>query len=149
MKFTRSATLALIACTMVLGACSSESTSSATPSAVLPTAAPPAETAAPDTVTPVNTDSPDTVAPVESAAPAGGATLTISDFAFSPATVNAGEPLTLINSDDFAHTVTDSGGAFSVRVGGGASETLTIDAPGTYSIVCEIHPSMAGTIVVS
>jgi plastocyanin len=146
MKFTRSASLALVVCTAVLGACSSESTSSATPTTVAPTVAP-AETAAPDTAAP-DTAAPDTAAPVDSAAPAGGVTLTIQDFAFSPATVAAGQPLTITNADDFPHTVTDSGGAFAVRVSGGASDTVTIDAPGTYSIVCEIHPSMAGTIVV-
>ena len=146
MQFRRSASIVVLAAAALLAACSSESTSTATPATVAPTVAP-VETAAPvETTAPV-----ETAAPVATAAPApaGGPTLTISDFTFSPATVAAGEALTITNADQFPHTVTDSGGAFAVRLGGGASETLTIDAPGTYSIVCEIHPSMAGTIVVS
>ena len=143
MQVRRSASIVVLATASLLAACSSESTSTATPA---PTVAPVETTAPAETAAPA-----DTTAPAETTAPAAtdGPTLTISDFTFSAATVAAGEALTVTNADQFPHTVTDSGGAFAVRLGGGASETLTIDAPGTYSIVCEIHPSMAGTIVVS
>ncbi|MFM2070176.1 MAG: hypothetical protein RLZZ623_439 [Actinomycetota bacterium] len=79
---------------------------------------------------------------------AGGAVLTISEFAFSDVTVAAGTEITITNNDGFAHTVTDSNKVFDVRVESGASEPLTIAAAGTYSIVCKIHPRMKGTITV-
>jgi plastocyanin len=79
---------------------------------------------------------------------AGGAVLTISEFAFSDLTVAAGSEITITNNDGFAHTVTDSNNVFDVRVESGASEPLTIAAAGTYSIVCKIHPRMKGTITV-
>jgi plastocyanin len=146
MQVRRSASIVVLATASLLAACSSESTSTATPAPAATTVAP-VETAAPaETTAPAETS-----APAETTAPAatGGPTLTITDFTFSAATVAAGEALTVTNADQFPHTVTDSGGSFVVRLDGGASETLTIDAPGSYSIVCEIHPSMAGTIVVS
>ncbi|MEK7424505.1 MAG: cupredoxin domain-containing protein [Actinomycetota bacterium] len=79
---------------------------------------------------------------------AAGAELTIADFTFSPLTVAAGAEITLTNNDGFTHTVSNPDGAFDVRVSGGASEKLTIDAAGTYAIMCNIHPSMSGSIVV-
>lgn len=75
-----------------------------------------------------------------------GASLTIQNFTFSPLTVAAGAAFSIENLDGFAHTVTSD--SFDVRVGGGTTETLTIDEPGTYDIHCEIHSSMQGTIVV-
>jgi plastocyanin len=134
----RIAAFTTLATAAVLAGCSSESTSTATP---------PPVTAAPTTI---SVAAPESV-PEETTAPivADGPTLTILDFAFSPAAVAAGEELTIINSDEFPHTVTDSGGAFVARLDGRATQTITIDAAGTYDIVCEIHPSMTGTIVVS
>jgi len=78
-----------------------------------------------------------------------GATLSISNLAFGSVTAAAGAPITIVNDDGFGHTVTDRDGGFSISVGGGSSGELTIDAAGTYTIFCEIHPSMAGTIVIS
>ena len=77
-----------------------------------------------------------------------GATLTISGRAFSAVTVQAKQPITVVNEDGFSHTVTDRDGAFDVELAGGNSLTFTIDEPGTYSIYCTIHPDMAGTLVV-
>ena len=79
----------------------------------------------------------------------GGATLTISGFAFSPLTVAAGETITITNEDSANHTVTADDGTFSVKVSGGKTAELVIDAPGTYKIHCNIHPQMSGTIVVN
>jgi plastocyanin len=78
-----------------------------------------------------------------------GAGVTISNFAFSAATVASGTEFTITNSDSAKHTFTDDGGAFSVSVAGGATAPLTIAAPGTYKVHCEIHSSMHGTIIVS
>lgn len=96
---------------------------------------------------PVTTDPGPTDAPITSDA-ADGPVLTIAEFAFSDLTVAAGTEFTITNADGFGHTVTDSGDAFDVSVGGGESETLTVADPGSYSIACRIHPSMKGTITV-
>lgn len=110
-----------------LAACSDDSESSSTES---PTSAP--------------ATSP-TTAP---AAPAGG--VTIAGFAFDTGDgVTAGEAFTITNSDDVPHTFSEVGGAFTAQVSGGGSAELTIDEPGTYEVVCQIHSSMSGTLVVN
>jgi len=76
--------------------------------------------------------------------------ITISGFAFQvPASVKAGEAITITNDDGVAHTFSDTGGAFDVKVSGGSSEQLTVTAPGTYSVVCHIHSSMKTTLTVT
>lgn len=75
--------------------------------------------------------------------------LTISGFAFSPATGTAGEVITIENKDTAGHTVTADDDSFDIPVGPGASAELVIPAAGTYAIHCNIHSSMTGTIVVS
>jgi plastocyanin len=84
----------------------------------------------------------------DSPATPSGATLSISGRAFGSVTATAGQPITIVNEDGFAHTVTDRDGAFDVKVPGGDTGTLTIDQPGTYSIYCTIHPDMARSITV-
>ena len=78
------------------------------------------------------------------------ADVTISNFAFSPTslTVAAGKTLTFKNEDSVAHTVTDRNGKFDQTVAPGATITITIDVPGTYSYYCRFHPMMTGTIIV-
>jgi plastocyanin len=83
------------------------------------------------------------------AAPAGGAGMTISGFAFSPASVAAGTEFTITNNDSAAHTVTDDGGTFDVAVPAGGTANLTIPAAGTFAIHCKIHAAMTGTITVA
>jgi len=86
----------------------------------------------------------------ETTAPAaGGATLTISGFAFSPLTAAAGETITITNDDSAKHTVTADDDSFSVEVPGGGTAELVIDAAGTYAIHCNIHPQMSGEITVN
>lgn len=105
-----------------------------------PPATDPADTPATDAASaapPPATDAP---------APSGDAALVIHEFSFSPATVQAGTEFTISNQDGFAHTVTSD--TFDVRVDGGATEALTIEAPGSYSIFCKIHTQMQGTIIV-
>ena len=141
---------ALVVSTFGLAACGgSDDTTDAT-EAPAATEAPVVTDAPAATEAPVVTDAPAaTEAPAATDAPAaGGAVLTIAEFAFSDLTVAAGTEITLTNDDGFTHTVTDEGDVFDVSVSGGSSEALTIDAAGTYSIVCKIHPSMKGTIVV-
>jgi plastocyanin len=81
-----------------------------------------------------------------------GASVSIVDFAFSPSYVEipAGGSVSWYNAGGAPHTVTSSSGAFgsgTISPGGGYGVTLTV--PGTYTYYCSIHPSMAGTIVVT
>jgi plastocyanin len=129
---------------LALAACSSDGYSK--PAGTQPAGTQPAGTQ-PAGTQPAGTQPAGTAATPTSPA-AGGAVLTISEFAFSDVTVAAGTEITITNNDGFAHTVTDSNKVFDVRVESGASEPLTIAAAGTYSIVCKIHPRMKGTITV-
>lgn len=115
--------------------------------------------AASEAPAPAATEAPAAPAATE-AAPAGtdagalpeagaGGELVIKDFAFAALSTTAGSEISLSNQDGFAHTVTADDGTFSVQVDGGATATLTIDAAGTYTIHCNIHPSMTGTIEVA
>lgn len=82
-------------------------------------------------------------------AASGGAEVSIKDFTFTvPASVKAGEAISIVNNDGFGHTFSESGGAFSVSVSGGATESLVIEAAGTYSVVCQIHPQMQVSLTV-
>lgn len=85
---------------------------------------------------------------------ATGNTITIQNFAFSPATltVAAGSIVTVDNKDTTTHTVTASDSAKSFNTGDvAASATTTFkapSAPGTYAYTCTIHPFMHGTLIV-
>ena len=93
-------------------------------------------------------------APAPAAAPAvaSAATpeITISQFAFSDATVPAGATVTVNNLDGVEHTVTATDGSFDSGVVASATAMAFVapNAPGTYSFVCAIHPSMSGQITV-
>jgi plastocyanin len=83
-----------------------------------------------------------------SSAPAAGG-VTIADFAFDTGSgVVAGAEFTVTNNDSTTHTFSAVDGTFSVSVGGGEVGRLTIDTPGTYQVVCQIHSSMTGTLTV-
>jgi plastocyanin len=127
---TVSALIALVA----LAGCGSDAKSSST------TAVPAVTTASAGTA----------LAPTDTAlAPAGtGGELTIQGSSFSDLTASAGAEISISNKDGVTHTVTAKDGSFDVRVGGGSTETLTIDKPGTYAIFCKIHTSMSGTITI-
>jgi plastocyanin len=79
----------------------------------------------------------------------GGVTLTIENRTFSALTVKAGDSISIVNADNFDHTVTADDGSFDVQVPAGQTATLVIPAAGTYAIHCNIHSSMHGTIVVT
>ena len=81
------------------------------------------------------------------------ATVTIKDFAYTPATltVKAGEKFTVKNLDLAGHSVTsDDGTSFDTGVlSKDQSMTLTAPTkPGTYKFHCTPHPSITGTLVV-
>ena len=84
--------------------------------------------------------------------------VTIQNFAFSPQTVTVAPGTTVVwtNVAPTPHTVAGTSG-----VGAGAAvlwtspimmtgETysFTFSAPGTYPIICTLHPDMVGTVVV-
>jgi plastocyanin len=74
----------------------------------------------------------------------------ISDFAFAATPVAPGSTVTVANRDGEAHTATASDGEFdSGQIPSGkAVAFIAVDA-GTYQIVCTIHPSMHGELVVT
>jgi plastocyanin len=80
------------------------------------------------------------------------ATVVIEDFKFRPAvlTVVAGQSVRFVNKDDEAHTVTATGGSFdSDGLDTNQRWTHTFRHPGRYTYICELHPYMKGTIVVT
>jgi plastocyanin len=87
-------------------------------------------------------------------------TIKIKDFVYSPtpATVIAGQRISIRNADAAPHTITDagsgsgsgSGKAFdSGTIKAKATGSVTIDRPGTYRYICEFHPFMKGEITVT
>jgi plastocyanin len=91
-------------------------------------------------------------APAAPAAPAPAAVVKIAGFAFGPAnlTVARGQTITWTNGDAVAHTITSDAKVWdSGPVGPGASFSVTLTEPGTYTYFCAIHPSMHGTVVVA
>jgi plastocyanin len=96
-----------------------------------------------------------TKAPTSTGAPAaGGTTLTIENFAYSPATLTVapGTTVSVTNRDGSQHDVdSDEDGLFKTKLLG-KNETITFKAPtkaGSYSYICSVHPSMKGSLVVS
>jgi plastocyanin len=78
-------------------------------------------------------------------------TITIQNFAFSPATITipAGTTVTWTNEDSAAHTATSDSGVWdSGTLMTGQSYSRTFDQPGTYPYHCMIHPFMKATIIV-
>jgi len=84
---------------------------------------------------------------------ATGSTITIKNFAFSPATltVSPGAKVTVHNDDSVTHTVSSATSAFNTGdVAPGGTMTFTApSAPGSYPYICQIHQFMHGTLVVS
>jgi plastocyanin len=83
---------------------------------------------------------------------AGGHTVTIKDFTFTPSTltVKAGTKVTFVNDDSTTHTATSQGSSTinSGNLAKGQSYTVTLIKPGTYHYICSIHNYMTGTVVV-
>ena len=79
--------------------------------------------------------------------------ITISNFAFVPAslTVPVGATVTWTNKDEEPHNVISSDGStfHSPGLGTGATYTFTFPAAGTFDYTCGIHPFMHGTVVVT
>jgi plastocyanin len=111
--------------------------------------APPATEAAGDagaTTAPAGTE------PAGTEAAAGGDRIVIADFAFDPAEleVAAGTEVTWENVDGVPHRIAADDDSFnSEDLNAGDTFSFTFDAAGEFPYICAIHPSMAGTIVVT
>ena len=87
--------------------------------------------------------------------PAAGpetADVAMVDLAFEPATLEAvaGDTIRWTNKGAAPHTATAEDGAFdSGIVPSGGTFEVTLDTPGTYAYVCQLHPGMSGSIVVA
>ena len=78
-------------------------------------------------------------------------TVTISNFAFAPATttISPGDSVTFINGDDTIHSVVADDGSFhSDGLDTGDKATFTFAKAGTVGYHCGLHPFMKGIIVV-
>jgi plastocyanin len=83
---------------------------------------------------------------------ASGTQVTITGFAFAPATVTVkvGSTVTWTNDDSASHTVTADDGSFdSGGFAKGATFSHTFTKPGTYPYHCTFHGSMQGTVTVT
>jgi plastocyanin len=88
----------------------------------------------------------------------GGAQVSMQNIQFDPKdiSVKAGETITFTNEEAVAHDVHKTSGPgddFASGPSGGMQEgdtfELTLDKPGNYEYVCEVHaPGMAGSITV-
>jgi len=82
-------------------------------------------------------------------------TITISDFAFDPNcfTASASQGISVVNEDSADHTFTMVGTQIDVPVPAG--ETFNGEPisgavePGTYDLLCTIHPTMTGQVTVT
>ena len=86
-----------------------------------------------------------------SAKAAGSGSVTIADFAFTPAqiTINQGDTVTWTNNGPTAHSATAPNGSFDTGIfPAGQSRSHTFNDAGTFSYICTPHPNMHGTIVV-
>jgi plastocyanin len=86
-----------------------------------------------------------------SAAVAGGSTVEIKNFTFTPATltVPAGTSVSWKFDDSTQHTVTADDNSFtSAPMGAGQTYMHTFDTKGTVTYHCSIHPFMKGSVVV-
>jgi plastocyanin len=92
---------------------------------------------------------------VPAAAPSGrahasaSASVTIVDFAFSPAsvTVAVGDTVTWHNTGQAPHNATANDGSFKTPdLSNGQSASHRFTTAGTFSYICTIHPNMHGTV---
>jgi len=91
-------------------------------------------------------------APLVAPTPTRAGEVRIDGFAFEPTTLDvaAGTEVTWTNHDPAAHTVTADDGSFdSSTLEAGGSFSTRFTEPGRFRYLCEIHPTMAGTVTVS
>jgi plastocyanin len=144
----RTARVATLAATTVLGLSALAACSSSSDTASSGAESPAPSSSAPSSAAP-SSSAPSSAAP--SADAAKTATITIKDFKYDgPTSVAPGTKITITNEDSEAHTVTAaSGDAFDVKIDPGKSATLTAPASGTYKFDCTFHGNMHGTLKVT
>lgn len=102
---------------------------------------------------PMPGDSGSATAAPASNAPQGANAVSISNFAFVPATltVPVGTTVTWTNQDEEPHTVVSDDGStlHSPGLDTGKTFSFTFSNAGTFAYVCSIHPMMHGTVVVT
>ncbi|MBI4935312.1 MAG: cupredoxin domain-containing protein, partial [Actinobacteria bacterium] len=79
-------------------------------------------------------------------------TVRMANRAFSPASISiaTGDTVVWSNADKDDHTVTDRAGAFDSGVfAPGGSWRRTFTTAGTFTYICDLHPSMVGSVTVS
>lgn len=134
----------LISGSALLAACNSSQP--VTPSPAVPVT-PEANTQSSTTALPQST--PNSPPPASTAAIAS---ISISNFQFSPAsiTVKQGTTVTWTNNDSASHTITgDAGGPASNPIATGQQYSYTFSGLGTFGYHCSIHPSMTATVIVT
>ncbi|MEO6859075.1 MAG: cupredoxin domain-containing protein [Solirubrobacteraceae bacterium] len=92
-----------------------------------------------------------TTASDHAAAPAALGHVVISGYAFHPpaVTVTPGTRLTFTNHDQTSHTATSTGKGFDTgTIPPGASRTVVLTQPGTYTYYCQFHAFMRATVIV-
>jgi plastocyanin len=100
------------------------------------------------------TTAPSAATTTEASGPVGGpgetVALSIRGVAFRPDTITVlvGTTVEWTNEDSTEHTVSASDGSFNGSVAGGATFEAEMDTPGIFEYVCQIHPGMAGEVVV-
>jgi plastocyanin len=74
-------------------------------------------------------------------------------MSFTPQTpsLQVGQQVRWHNAHSITHTATQDGGGFDTGfiAPGATSAPITVNAPGTLSYHCEIHPSMVGALNVA
>jgi plastocyanin len=87
----------------------------------------------------------------ETGSAGGETTITIAGFAFDPGTITVSGPteVTISNQDSATHTFTLDDGSVDETIAGGETVTVTVDVSETTGWVCNIHPSMTGTVEVA
>jgi len=80
-----------------------------------------------------------------------GAAIVITEYKFTPATVNIriNETVTWRNEGNVTHDVTIDNGLFDVDLEAGETFSYIFNETGIYDYHCDIHPSMKGRVVVS
>lgn len=98
-----------------------------------------------------STPTPTPTKPTDPTAPKPDATVSITGFAFSPAsvTVKAGGTVQWTNADSAPHTATDLNSAFnSGTLSQGGQFSFKFATPGTYTYHCLVHSTMANATVI-
>lgn len=86
---------------------------------------------------------------VERTSASADTAVTMRNTAFQSApTVQEGAVVSFTNDDAVAHTVTLAEHGIDLNVAAGSSVALRFNEPGTYDVVCTLHPGMETTVTV-